>query len=85
MSNQQNELQPTNIDLVRRTLEEEGCPQAFVDELLEYFGSHPKSTVRELGQRLDNIACRFGHTSYHAFRRAGFQQHGVDPLLVSWV
>jgi hypothetical protein len=85
MNNQQKEPPTTNINLVRQTLEEEGCPQAFINELLEYFNSHPKSTVRELGQCLDNIACRFGHLSYHSFRRADFQQHGADPLLVSWV
>ena len=85
MSDEQNERKLTDIGLVRKTLEEEGCPQEFVNELVQYFGSHPESSVRELGQHLDNIACRVGHPSYHSFRRAGFQPHGMDPRLASRV
>ncbi len=79
------EQKPVNIQLVCQTLEEEGCPEKVIRRVTEFFGRNPGASVGDLGRHLDTLASMFGHVSYHAFRRAGFQQHGVDPLLVSWV
>lgn len=79
------EQKPVNMMLVRQTLEEEGCPEDIIRRLEEFFKRNPGTTLCRLNRQLDTLVSESGHTSYRAFRRAGFQQHGVDPLLVSWV
>lgn len=79
------EHKPVNMVLVRKTLKEEGCPEDIILKLEQFARTNPGTTLCRLNRHLDTLAGAFGHTSYHEFRRAGFQQQGIDPLLVSWV
>ena len=78
-----NKQVPANINLVRRTLLEEGCPANVVADLDEYFKQHSNATVGQLNQQLDKIAAKFGYPDYRMYRNAGFRPVQRDEILVS--
>ncbi len=77
---------PVDIQSVRQTLLDEGCPDGVVDELVRHFKSHPGANAGDLIRHLDVLAGEIGnHPTYRGFKASGFRQHQTDPLLVSWV
>jgi hypothetical protein len=78
-----NKQVPANINLVRKTLLEEGCPVEVVAELCRYFAEHPKASVGQLNRHLDEIATGLGYQNYGAYMQAGFCPVQRDKILVS--
>lgn len=72
-----------DLQRVQKTLRDEGCPEAVIDEVVEYCQTHPNDSLAEMNRHLDKIATRFGHPNYRAYLRAGFQPVPRDSLLVS--